>query len=313
MNRGDVHVHAREAGWAGILRSLGVPEELLDEKHHPCPHCGGTDRFRIIDLKEARWVCNQCRPETGSGFDLLMLLNNWSFKEAANNVRKTIGVVQPLSDYRLEREKQRKKEEWNARRERLARVWRSGEPLLSTPAWEYLVNRGVNQGGVQDLRFTMTTGEGVMTPSPCMIAAIRNARGSIVSIHRTFLEDMSWMGWRKADIPSPKQIMPALGTINGGAVRLKKLTGSTLGIAEGIETALSASILNDDLPVWAVLSTNGIRSFEIPKGVERLIVFADRDGNGAGQKAAYELALKHPVITEVRLPEGFGDFNDYLE
>lgn len=308
----DIHVHARQAGWVSIFRALGVPEELLDGKHHPCPHCGGTDRFRIIDLPEGRWVCNQCRPETASGFDLLMLLHGWSFRDAANKVRGAVGVVEPLSEWRQAEEERRKREDWAARRTRLVKLWRSGEPIAGTPAEDYLAGREVHHPGIQDLRFTYTTGDGVFTPSPCMLAAIRNDKGSIVSIHRTFLEDMGWMGWQKADMKSPKQIMPPLGTINGGAVMLKAFKGGVLGIAEGIETALAASALHDFLPVWSVLSTNGIKSFVIPKGVEKVIVFADRDGNGAGQMAAYDLALRNPTAVDVALPRGWGDWHDEL-
>lgn len=307
--REDIHVHARRSGWMSILRSLSVPEELIDGKHHPCPLCGGEDRFRLISQEDGRWICNQCRPESGSGFDLLMAVHGWTFKQTVNKVRGAVGVVEPLSDYHREEEQRRKREEWASKKDKLMRVWNSGEPISGTMAEDYLLNRRVTANFIHDLRFTHTTGAGVPHPMPCMIAAIRDHRGYIVSLHRTFLEDMSWMGVRKADLDAPRQVMPPLGTISGAAVRLKPIEGNVLGIAEGIETALAAAQIHD-VPVWACLNTNGIRSFDVPDGLERLVVFADRDENGAGQTAAYELALKHPVITEVRLPEGFGDWND---
>lgn len=31
--------------WAEILILFGIPPPFLDGKHHPCPHCGGTNRF----------------------------------------------------------------------------------------------------------------------------------------------------------------------------------------------------------------------------------------------------------------------------
>ena len=37
--------------WRELLSTLGgVPADVLDGKNHPCPRCGGTDRFRMIDV-----------------------------------------------------------------------------------------------------------------------------------------------------------------------------------------------------------------------------------------------------------------------
>ena len=36
--------------WPEILAALGgVNPELLDGRNHPCPRCGGMDRFRFTD------------------------------------------------------------------------------------------------------------------------------------------------------------------------------------------------------------------------------------------------------------------------
>ena len=60
---------AARGRWLEILTSLGgVPADLLDGKHHPCPKCGGTDRFRAFDdFQETGGVyCNQCHAEKNS-------------------------------------------------------------------------------------------------------------------------------------------------------------------------------------------------------------------------------------------------------
>ena len=39
------------ARWPEVLSALGgVPADVLDGKNHPCPKCGGKDRFRMIDV-----------------------------------------------------------------------------------------------------------------------------------------------------------------------------------------------------------------------------------------------------------------------
>jgi putative DNA primase/helicase len=67
----------------------------------------------------------------------------------------------------------------------------------------------------------------------------------------------------------------------GAAIRLTPVS-RTLGIAEGIETALAASELFE-VPVWSCISTTGIESFEPPEGAEHIVIFADNDENFAGQ------------------------------
>lgn len=55
-------VKAEAAGrWPDILSQVaGIPEGYLDGKNHPCPLCGGEDRFRLIDPEAGAVLCNQC-------------------------------------------------------------------------------------------------------------------------------------------------------------------------------------------------------------------------------------------------------------
>jgi putative DNA primase/helicase len=86
--------------------------------------------------------------------------------------------------------------------------------------------------------------------------------------------------------------------------------GDVLGIAEGLETALSAMELHG-LPVWACLGASRMRNVAIPAEVERVIIFADRDqpGHEAAMKAAQ--CFRPALNVSVRFaPEGCGDWND---
>ena len=52
--------------WYEILTSLGVSAHYLQDKHGPCPLCGGKDRFRWDDLEgRGTYICNQCGAGTG--------------------------------------------------------------------------------------------------------------------------------------------------------------------------------------------------------------------------------------------------------
>jgi putative DNA primase/helicase len=90
---------AARGHWLRILCELGGADPaLLDGKHHPCPTCGGTDRFRFDDKDgNGTWFCNQCGGKqgtggSGDGFDLLNRLKEWSFKQAAQEIELLLGL-----------------------------------------------------------------------------------------------------------------------------------------------------------------------------------------------------------------------------
>lgn len=74
--------------WLDILSSLGgLPQDVLDGQHHPCPRCGGTDRFRLVDAEQGAVLCNQCFHErNGDGISALEWARGWSFPEALHHV-----------------------------------------------------------------------------------------------------------------------------------------------------------------------------------------------------------------------------------
>lgn len=66
------------------------------------------------------------------------------------------------------------------------------------------------------------------------------------------------------------------GSPTGAACRLFKLSGDTLAIAEGVETALAFHALRG-VPTWAAFGSRNLAAFEPPRSVRTLIIAADGD------------------------------------
>ena len=94
-------------------------------------------------------------------------------------------------------------------------------------------------------------------------------------------------GSGKADIEKPKAIF---GPVSGGAVRFgSPRAGEWLAVAEGIETALSVAVACS-MPAWAALSAGGIKNFFLPREATHVVICADHDTSGIGERAARDAA-----------------------
>lgn len=80
--------------WPEIISRLAsVPESILDGSHHPCPKCGGNDRFNIDRNGSGSCYCNECKPRgTGNGIDSIIWLADIDYKEALAKVADAVGV-----------------------------------------------------------------------------------------------------------------------------------------------------------------------------------------------------------------------------
>ncbi|MGX5801427.1 toprim domain-containing protein [Bradyrhizobium sp. Arg314] len=299
--------------WHGILTDIGLSSKSLSGKHTACPipGCGGKDRFRYDDKGgRGTFICSQCG--AGDGIELVKLFLGVDFKAAAVEIEKHIGSSpvmasgkrQPLTNEQKRRE--------------MTAMWGRSRPItMDDFAGIYLHRRTGLTRFSSCLRFApderYSDGDGKSSWHPVMVAKVdpshqAAAQGETAVLHRTYLDKFGG----KADVPSPRKM---LGTMpNGAAVRLMP-HGDTLGIAEGIETALSASILYN-MPVWAALTANLLEEWSPPANVETVFIFADNDASSTGQAAAYALAkrLKAKGISAfVELPLTIGeDWNDVL-
>ena len=223
--------------------------------------------------------------------------------EALGRVGMCIGDLFDSSGENFEVPKRQDAADRNAQR-----LWREASILADSPAQRYLASRGISFSS-SDLRFhpRMPLGpKGSVRFLPAMVAAVRND-AELLALHRTFLEPD---GSGLATFDRPKRALGSLGT---GAVRLAFPRAGLLGLAEGIETALSA-IQSFGIPCWATLGNERFGLVTIPESVRELHLFVDNDAGGvlAEQRAREVYAVDGRRIVTRCPPQTGDDWNDVL-
>lgn len=305
MAKGNNVRQIAQGHWPFILTALGIDEMALTGKHGPCPLCGGNDRFRFDD-KEGRgtYYCSGCG--AGDGMRLALCFTGQAFKELAQTIENLASAV-PATTRLPGRSNVDKCHA-------LRQVWKGSKPIQRGDVVErYLQGRGLMLPNLPtsvrvhpELQYR-DDDQNLVGLYAAMLATVTDSIGNAVTLHRTYLENS-----QKAPVRHPKKLMQGL-SIAGAAIRLFPASG-TLGIAEGIETALAAAEMFRQ-PVWSCISAGGIESFIPPDGIRDITIFADHDLNFTGQAAAYRaahrLALKGYAIT-VKIPDTPGDWLDEL-
>ncbi|MFL9996120.1 toprim domain-containing protein [Paraburkholderia sediminicola] len=111
---------------------------------------------------------------------------------------------------------------------------------------------------------------------PALVALITDAlTGEPLSLHRTWIR----ADGRKSDIDPPRLLLGGHRK-QGGVIRLWPAGAATpcLGIAEGIETALSLAW--GVQPVLACIDAGNLAAFPVLPGIERLVIARDNDPAG---------------------------------
>lgn len=291
--------------WRSMLPALGVPATHLTGKHGPCPICQeGKDRFRFDDKEgSGSFYCTKCG--AGSGVDLVMRVNRIDFRTAKARIEEQL----PGSSVHVRKAQQ-------SGTFSCPNFWAMCHPVRDgDPVALYLAKRGLSLPRYPNLirhhpRAHYRHDDGAITYHPAMVCKYVSPDKKDFTLHMTFLDAEG----NKAKVPQVRKLAPR-AVPRGGAVRLAN-SADTMGIAEGIETALSASVLND-VPVWSALSSGQLVNWEPPDTARNIIIFGDRDPGFGGQAAAY--ALAHKLKTngrrvEVRIPDLDGtDWNDVLQ
>ncbi len=185
-------------------------------------------------------------------------------------------------------------------------LWGQGRSLSGTPAERYLRSRSVSP--IYELmRYHPATplGRGrTLRYLPALLIAVGEPSRPN-AIQRTFLQ----FNGRPALLTKTKR---SLGPLRGDAVQLLE-PEDTLGLAEGVENALSAALLLA-IPVWASLGAERFHRIDIPSRIKRLVLLADNDR--AGRRAvtraleSYALAGRDIIVLWPAAP--FNDWNEVL-
>lgn len=305
-------IDAAHGQWAKIFAHYGLPP-ITGRKHFKgkCPICEQKGKFRIDD-KDGRGTYI-CKCSAGTGFQLLERTQGKAFKTLADEVDQLLGNV---------RQKEAPKQPVNTTKadyqNKLIKCFAGMPDLKNTSAALYLQERGVFSLPAESVRFCENQPirlSGGVQHFQAMWAIATDSKGKACYLHRTYLN-----GAKKAPVPVPKKMNSLqddkyLDYAESVAIRMFPVA-STLGVAEGIETALSCKQIYN-VNTWSTMNANHMTKFIAPKGVRHLIVFADTDWSATGHAAAFECANRNLManndveLVSVRWPDT-GDFNDVL-
>ena len=287
--------------WRDIVRACGMGEVFLTGKNTKCPFCGGKDRWRWnIEMDLA--LCEHCSTKNKgiNGWEICERITGLKSIELANHIQGLLGNCQmaPVNQPSVDKTPH------------LKTMYRESRPMESgDPVWLYMEKRRIIPCTYKALRYHPSLKHPDGGRHPAILALMGWDGAKYSGIHRTYLT----MDGDKAKVDSGR-VRLAYGSM--GVVELGEVTDGRLGIAEGIETALSASQLFG-MPVWSALNAGMLEEFKPPSNVTKLCIFGDNDAGGSfrGQKAAYTLANRVSGIeVHVEIPDEPGtDWNDYLK
>lgn len=300
--------------------------------HVPCPVHGGIDGFRLF--KDAAdtggGTCNSCG-HFPDGFALLQWASGWSLPwtiQQAGQYLRGAGYDQAARPSPASVPGAADNAATIAKRERAIKSQlRHCQQEPHEPARLYYERRGIP--GAAAIRSPsllyhpgipfyvkgkpLLDGRGGWLTFPAIVGRVSSSSGWL-GLQRIYLtkdgnkatgaiqEAMQAAGLPDQEIDC-KPMLSAAGMV-GGAVRLGK-AGRVLAVGEGLETMLAIATASGSVSVAACGTAALLAGVEIPDQVEKLLIFADKDRNGAGINAAeilYERE-KNNMDVQIYLPD----------
>ena len=288
-------VDAAKGNWDTILTHYGL--RFTNNRHIQCPICErkGSSGIRINEYRgDCSWIC-VCG--SGSGFNLLMEITGKPFSEIAKEIDLIIGNTHDYEPPKAPVSVRKAKE--------------AAKPIKGSLAELYLKERGITALPQMSVEFCESLPyykDGKQTDSyPVMLSTVTDSQTlEVLQYHYTYLDGLKKLDRKVRNVTDTDYKSPVIRLMEA-----KK----TLGLAEGIETALSASQLYN-VPVWSTINSGFMKKFRAPKGITKLYIFADNDKSGTGHAASFEcaranLAAKNDVVdVTIVWPDSVSDFND---
>jgi putative DNA primase/helicase len=287
-----------------IVRSfMGEPNRSLSTKRELRWHPKGSF---VLKVAEGIWY-DHAKKIGGDIIDFLKEQHGCSIGDAITEALRYLGPSRsPITSPPVPRPAKPEQDD-AGRIDQALRIWSEVQPLRGSAAEQYLASRGIHvpDEALDVLGFHPRCPFGERR-APALVALIQDiVTGEPIAIHRRELTPDA----AKAGPPM------SLGPKSGGAIRLARFNGGDLAIGEGVETCLSGMMLGFG-PTWSVIDADGMTGFRVLDHVGRLIIMADNDVSGTGQRAAAACRERWAAAGKaVRcvMPEQPGqDFNDVL-
>ncbi|CAN5362198.1 toprim domain-containing protein [soil metagenome] len=192
------------------------------------------------------------------------------------------------------------------------RLFAASRPIAGTVAERYLRAREIHRAcNLPALRFhpncfyrrAKDDAPDTRAAWPALIAAVTDEGGTIVGVHRTWIDPLALT---KAPIATPRR---AMGHLLGAGVRFGS-AGAVMVAGEGIETMLSLRSALPDMPMIAALSSAHLAALAFPPLLRRLYVARDNDRAGAIAVARLAQRAIAAGVEVIPLVPALLDFND---
>ncbi|MBK6412936.1 toprim domain-containing protein [Sphingopyxis sp.] len=272
--------------------------------------------LRLVDGDGRRTAGKWTDAATGERGDLLdIIAANCAHRNLAETLAEARRFLSlPPSDAGTQGPRPRPRRAPAGSPEAAARLWAASKPIAGTPVRTYLAGRALRHvGDVPALRChphcyyrrSEEDGPSVKPAYPAMIAAVTDLGGSLMGVHRTWLDPHRST---KAPVAYPRR---AMGHLLGHGVRFG-LADEVMAFGEGVETMLTLREIAPALPLIAGLSAAHLAALEFPAPLRRLYVARERDAAGRAAFAALAERAVQLGIDILPLDPALDDLNSDL-
>ena len=294
---GSVSARPTVDDWISAVPSL---RRVGGEHHGPCPACGGTDRFRVLDDGAA--FCRQCAPEGGAGFK--RLLQAAGLNGSTDKVRNLpVGGAGTTTEYEI-RDTAGKLVAVHGRRDKLIGKdlwWKLPDGtsgLNGTPAKTLPLYRSQHLPDTKATAICIVEGEkaadalAAAVPSLLVLGTITGAAGTPAA---DVLQPVADAGlrvylWPDAD-DEGAQHMQRIGAVLDGAGADVRVLVDAPPDTKGADAADWARLT--DRPPWESLTAGAVAPGEVKVAAPAGISTRPTKNGLDAQEIALKLALQH--------------------